>query len=230
MVETINKTSLSDVWLSFYVGFDIGDPSYDDPHNMAKFLAAAKQVTKDYPIDFQFTRIPAVLGDVDYIWNTVLMQAYVDGCDYMYQLCDDVIIKQPINNETEPWATNFVRRMRLTKPIPNVGMVGGADFWTQPLVGRKHFDAFGTFYTHETRNYYGDTWMSDVYGTTELAINRNNYPFDNLQTGGGSRYPICWCYHIKDLVKRDGALIKSWIADERQKNEGCCCGCKKKTG
>jgi hypothetical protein len=63
-------------------------------------------------------------------------------------------------------------------------MVGGADFWTQPLVGRKHFDvriskmcrsnlteqAFGTFYTHETRNYYGDTWMSDVYGTTGTTV------------------------------------------------------------
>lgn len=38
----------------------------------------------------QMMRFPPVSGDNVYLWNHLFSQAYMDGCDYMFQLCDDI--------------------------------------------------------------------------------------------------------------------------------------------
>lgn len=102
------------------------------------------------------------------VWNILLKEAYEDGCDYMFQLADDVVL------ETSGWTEQFVDRLRSNR---NLGVVGpchpknyqlrkerGMPFVLEnAFVHRRHYDIFQTMYPPEIKNWYCDTWITEVY-------------------------------------------------------------------
>lgn len=102
------------------------------------------------------------------IWNILYKEAYEDGCEYMFQLGDDVVLQTP------GWTERFIEKLRSNR---NLGVVGpcppvnyqlrkdrGMPFVLEnAFVHRRHYDIFGTLYPHEIRNWYCDTWITDVY-------------------------------------------------------------------
>lgn len=102
------------------------------------------------------------------IWNILCKEAYEDGCDYMFQLADDVFI------ETSGWTERFVETLQSNR---NMGVVGpchptnyrlrherGMPFVIEnAFVHRRHYDIFNTLYPHEIKNWHCDDWITRVY-------------------------------------------------------------------
>ena len=84
------------------------------------------------------------------IWNILCREAYQDGCDYMFQLADDVSI------ETPGWTQRFIETLQSNG---NMGVVGpchptnyqirrerGMPFVLEnAFVHRRHYEIFNTF-------------------------------------------------------------------------------------
>lgn len=105
------------------------------------------------------------------VWNVLCKKAYDDGCEYMFQLADDIIL------ETSGWTERYIEKLQSNC---NLGVVGpchlenyeGRKSRGQPFVlenafvHRRHYDIFKTFYPHEIKNWYCDDWITRVYDTT----------------------------------------------------------------
>jgi len=200
--ETIKKDSESSFYYSIYLGFDEGDPTYDGPI-MAEIYNEFKKRSNSFPIDFHVSRFPPVAGDNVYIWNHLMMQGYVDGCDYLFQLCDDVTLSTP------GWSEAYVNFLQSNDP-PNVGMIGFPVFTgliSQPFVHRTHIDIFGYFYPHVFKNWYGDTWLCHIYGKRQK--DESSFILSNTQVDG-VRYSPC---HHEPLYNEQVNIAQKTISD-----------------
>lgn len=101
-------------------------------------------------------------------WNVLCANAYDDGCDYMFQLADDVHI------ETPGWTERFIDKLQENRNIGVVGpchpenyqgrIVNGNPFVIEnAFVHKTHYEIFKTFYPHEIRNWFCDDWITRVY-------------------------------------------------------------------
>jgi hypothetical protein len=101
-------------------------------------------------------------------WNRLFRRAYDDGCDYFFQLADDVVL------ETPGWTERFLTKLQENS---NKGVVGpchlenyegrkraGKSFVLEnAFVHRTHYELFHTFYPEEIQNWYCDDWITQVY-------------------------------------------------------------------
>ena len=101
-------------------------------------------------------------------WNRLFQRAYEDGCEYFFQLADDVVL------ETPGWTERFIAKLRENN---NKGVVGpchlenyegrkraGKPFVLEnAFVHRTHYDIFQSFYPEEIQNWYCDDWITQVY-------------------------------------------------------------------
>jgi hypothetical protein len=103
-----------------------------------------------------------------HVWNHLFKRAMDDGCEYVLQMADDVVI------ETPGWTERFIAKLQETN---NRGVVGpchrenylgrlrdGKPFVLEnAFVHRTHYELFGYFYPWEIRNWYCDDWITRVY-------------------------------------------------------------------
>lgn len=104
-----------------------------------------------------------------HVWNHLFERAIADGCEYAFQMADDVVL------ETPGWTERFIAKLQETR---NRGVVGpchlenyngrrraGLPFVLEnAFVHRSHWDVFGFFFPWEIRNWYCDDWITRVYG------------------------------------------------------------------
>ncbi len=78
--------------LEIYLAADEGDPFYDNLPRVRQLRRHVAQLamTKSVPLTLHDPIIlPLLYGNNVYFWNHALAQAFLDGCDYLYQASDD---------------------------------------------------------------------------------------------------------------------------------------------
>jgi len=199
-LATIHKDQQSSFWYTFYIGFDEFDPTFDSDAYF-EFKKEFARRTAGYAIDLHLLRYPPVSGDNVYLWNHLMAQAYADGCDYFYQLCDDIQFYTP------GWSEGYVNYLKSRDP-PNFGMIGYPvvpHLISQPFVHRTHIEIFGTFYPPVFKNWYGDTWLCNIYPGENMK-RETAYSIYNTQVAG-VRYTPCghgdiWAVKIREDQKK----------------------------
>lgn len=125
----------------FYIGFDEGDPFYDSEYNMRQMSAAFSVLSRKYPgVHFHIFRHKDTKGKPSWVWNQLANIAYHDGCEYLFQVNDDMRFL------TADWAPYLVAQLRHSPLLPNFGVTGPKDIrrnlLTQAFVHRSHLDLF----------------------------------------------------------------------------------------
>lgn len=151
----------------FYIGFDEGDSFYDSEYNMRQMSAAFSVLSRKYPgVHFHIYRHRETKGKPVWVWNELANMAYYDGCDYLFQVNDDMRFL------TTDWAPYLVAQLRQSPIMPNFGVTGPRDIrrnlLTQAFVHRSHLELFqGYMFPKSFVNWYMDDWIQHVYGDLE---------------------------------------------------------------
>lgn len=153
---------------TFYVGYDRGDAFFDN----ASTVADLRRWFGDNlgQMNLKTVEVLNPHKKPGPVMNALSLEAYSDGCEFMYR----------INDDTEfltPWTSAFVRALASFEP-PYRGVVGptclegNTAILTHDFVHRGHLDLFGTHYPPELTDWWLDDWISTVYGpksTLKLA-------------------------------------------------------------
>ena len=126
---------------TLYLGYDAGDPTYDDAASLAAVGAHLAAILAGTAV-----RVVAVrYGGEDkgapcWVWNKLLARACKEGASYFYQLNDDLKLL------TEGWAPRFVGALQASTP-PDFGIAGPIDLnneklMTQSFVSCGHLRIF----------------------------------------------------------------------------------------
>lgn len=105
------KSIADDEWQRFtftlYLSFDEGDHLWDDSRNFANLDRHIHTMIGPHSesINVKFIRLPATHGWLTYIWNMMFARSMNDGCDYYYQLNDD------LHFESAGWATMLTGKL-----------------------------------------------------------------------------------------------------------------------
>ena len=173
---------------TLFLGYDAGDPTFDDPASLASVSGALRDALAGLPV-----RVAAVrYGGEDqgapcWVWNKLLARACRTGHGYMYQLNDDLQLITP------GWAPRFVRALERSDP-PGFGITGPLDLnnerlMTQSFVSCMHLEAFGVYYPWRFKNWYSDDWAATVYA--EKTYWQTDVEVDHGATKG-PRYSISY--------------------------------------
>jgi len=156
---------------SLYLGYDIGDQFYDNEENHAKVRAwfESRLAERDVTLDVVMKAYPKAHTNNVYFWNHLAYQAYTDGCDYNFQLGDDMML---VGNR---WDL-LIERLQTKSRRPNFGVIepthtgGNIYVHVSSFVHRTHYEIFGHHFPPEFYNWWADDWMTNVYRTYESAL------------------------------------------------------------
>jgi len=162
----------------FYLGYDSDDDFYLSrlEETMKKF----EELTEECH-HLKMIQMSELGGKVGEIWNRLASRASEDGCQYLYQLGDDIRLV------TEGWDRGFIKNLL---NCDNFGVTGPRDtnqarsILTQSFVHHSHLQIFETYYPPKIENWYIDDWITEVY---------QSRPDDNFKvhnSGGPPRYKI----------------------------------------
>lgn len=183
-----------------YLGYDIGDEVYDNKEQMKVVSDKIRALVIGKPITVKCYRMNNDKKSVVSLWNRLYKLAYDEGCDYFYQLGDD------IRFEPVAWAEPFITKL---KEYGDVGVVGPQDrveiyrrIMTQSFVSRKHYEIFGYYYPDVFKNWFSDNWITDVYDLDRSFVFQN-IGIRNCLAGGfkQQRYEID--YNAQHILKEE---------------------------
>ena len=172
LLPSLLRTATWDDRLAYrlYVGYDAGDPFFDTERGAAGVEAAVGRLVGDRPLALVLRRCESTAHAPVAVWNLLFADAYADGCDFFYQLGDDLDL------ETGGWARDFPAALMLNHAEPGLGVTGPVDrghcdagghlkldVLTQSFVSRRHMEVFGTYYPPAFRNWWSDDWITRVY-------------------------------------------------------------------
>ena len=199
------------------LGYDAGDPTYDDPVLLAAVGKMLRELLRDTPVSVHAVRYGNEnRGAPCWIWNKLFGRACAEGASYFYQLNDDLLLV------TEGWASRFVNALRSNDP-PDVGITGPLDLnnerlMTQSFASCSHFDIFGFYYPWRFKNWYSDDWAAQLYA--EHTYWHTDIEVDHSLTSG-PRYRINYEHGavVKPLLKSARRTICSWLANRTAADE-----------
>ena len=210
----------SNIQFSFYIGYDAGDPFYDDKNHIDAIISAYENMwhrtTKYFqlilPPQFHVQRFVGFLSSPCWVWNGLATHAYNDGIQYFMQINDDTRIL------TRCWARTLVSV--LERNPYNMGVVGPLELnnpklLTQAMVSRTHYTIFNTLYPHSFRNWYSDDWLSLVYGQSSTFM-VDNVQMRNSNTQG-TRYKKATevASTLEVEVDKGKRRIQSWLKKKK---------------
>jgi hypothetical protein len=195
-----------------YVGYDAGDPFYDRVDRRRSLGREFRRLAGRRPADLVLHRSVGTAHAPCAVWNALFRRAYDDGCDFFYQVGDDVEL------ETREWACDFPAALLLNPVCPGLGVTGPLDtnapdfpVLTQAFVSRVHMSIFGTFYPPAFRNWFSDNWLTDVYAPSHV---RRLGTHRARNSGGAERYAIDEA--ALDLLNREvprgRRRLAAWLA------------------
>ncbi len=184
MLKTVFPSELNDFKIVVFVGFDRGDPYFDNLEVLKKLYSQLKASQ----FEIVFLRL-LPLQRVAMTWNMIFAFArQMASFDFFYQVNDD------LNLITSGWLSAFTS---ILDEKQGFGVVGPSDNFngfacsllTQAMVTERHFRLFsGLLYPLPFRDWKSDRWLSFVYGSAHthcsLRIKANN-------GAKGTRYTAC---------------------------------------
>ena len=117
----------------------------------------------DRMLSLKLSHFDHLMGAPTQVVSQLMLEGYVDGFDYFYQVNDDTII------ETPNWPTVFIDTLLTNPTVSNLGVTGPLDtnndkIFTHAFVHRTHFEVFGHLFPPSFKNWWSDDWISTVYG------------------------------------------------------------------
>ncbi|MDI1443847.1 glycosyltransferase [Polyangium sp. 6x1] len=193
-----------------YVGYDKGDPFYDDALNRDALANVFDRMVGERAAELVMHGCEGTAHAPMWVWNELFRLAYEDGCDWFYQIGDDIEIM------SAGWADAFQRALTGNESAPGVGVAGPLDvnnksLLTQSFVSRRHMEIFGTYYPRAFKNWWGDNWIGAVYAPRHVFWCQS-YLVRNA--GGPERYKIDRNAEkiLGEEVSREREKLEAWIA------------------
>lgn len=199
--------------VELYVGFDENDPYWDNETNLKSIHEEFQKKTAGSKDTFrmELIRFRQSFGWTSFIWNGLFEHSLIDGCQYYYQINDDVKIMSP------GWITAFVDTLQKSPIRPNFGLTGPLDvnnnrILTQTFVHKTHFDIFHKFFPWEFQNWFNDDWATGVYERSNGKFWRKDIKVQNTNAKG-TRYDVCHAGGnlLKDAKARGEEAINRWL-------------------
>ena len=195
---------------SFYVGYDAGDSFYDDEDTLRKIREKFESIVKSKNISLKEpVKCEGTEHSPAYVWNILFKKAYDDGCDYFYQLGDDIELI------IGGWSAVFAEHLSKNKGLGVTGPLEkhNRHILTQTFVSRVHMEIFGYYFPALFKNWWCDDWMHNVY-----MPDYNFWCKDILVRNtsvGSTKYDIksIPSKKIKKEIKLGRKKIKKWMAD-----------------
>jgi len=194
------------------VGADDDDPVLSDPAAAARLSALASALVGERRVRLELHLLSGTRGAPCWVWNWLFKRACETGCDYFFQLNDDIELATP------GWAHRFVGALRDNAFVSDFGITGPLDtnnpkLMTQSFVHCTHLKIFGTYYPSQFTNWYSDDWATQVYGEANTFWQQDVEVAHRLAFQG-PRYEVAF----KDGDKLQGAvqvgrdMVRSYLA------------------
>jgi len=192
----------------FYLGYDEGDLFYDDESTLSRIREKFKENVRDKNIALkELVKCQGTEHSPAYVWNILFKKAYDDGCDYFYQLGDDIELM------TNGWSSVFVDVLSRNN---DVGVTGPLEehnkrILTQTFVSRRHMDIFGYYFPPLVRNWSCDDWLHNVY-MPSYNFWRKEILVKNTSVGS-TKYDIksVSSKKLEREIKSGRKTIKNWM-------------------
>ena len=183
------------------------DPVWDSPTTGGELRATLERELGAANVSVRFVRyqLNPQLVDIVFKYNQIVRQAYVDGCDYIYQLSDDAAINSPA------WAETIADYLDARHGFGTAGMRDTANSNTMTLgaSGRIHIEINdGFFWPPELRNWLADDYLQQVYGTG-YSHRFDHIQFTNTQRFG-QRYVHCANQHRRFTAAIERSRYRAW--------------------
>jgi hypothetical protein len=161
LISSVTKDEFATTMFTVYVGFDHGDPVFENPTLRSKYLQKAVAIIGDKPVQIKMLQLPNAKR-VALLWNLLYLHALREGAEYFYQVNDDLRL------ETAGWLAYFTSTL---DAHAGFGVVGPADYHnglncsilTQSMVTPVHYEIFGMLYPVELKDWKSDRWLTYVY-------------------------------------------------------------------
>jgi len=213
-VASFLKTLVPAYNFTLYLGYDIGDPFYDNDanHEACQNWVNNKLKHTKNTLNLELRGFPKAFTNNVFFWNHLAFEAYKDGCDYNFQMGDDMKLTGN--------AWNLLIEELKTKTLkPNFGVIeprhvgGNIRVHVISFVHSTHYEIFGHHFPPELYNWWADDWMTDVYTVHHSALwleRDRGMAMDHLVH---QRYSHC--PHHKDrmpaLMARAEAEVQAWL-------------------
>ena len=209
--------------LTFYLGYDHDDPYFQEHPEAAaqlsqllhKTLAAAPL---GLAVDYQLHCVQnPSRSNPCYVWNSLAARAVQDGCEYLYQLGDD------ISFQCDYWDQWY---LRVLQSHDNLGVTGcytsQYNIITQLFLHRRHLEIFGSLFPPAFKNWASDRWVNHVYAPEYVyPIHPTLFSGTNnlLATGPVQRYEIdeAGLAAAEGLIQEGRQLLQRYLATSAPK-------------
>eukprot|EP00698_Gefionella_okellyi_P012819 TRINITY_DN3479_c0_g1_i2.p2 TRINITY_DN3479_c0_g1~~TRINITY_DN3479_c0_g1_i2.p2 ORF type:complete len:238 (-),score=40.19 TRINITY_DN3479_c0_g1_i2:53-766(-) len=200
-----------------FLGIDIGDPIYDNHELMHEVRQRFVETTQEFHMHLFVKKFDSSnRGAPAWFWNGLYDEAVESGCDYSYQLNDDILM---LSND---WASEFISKLANNPIYPGLGAVGPADegnhnTMTQSMVHKTHREIFGFYYPRSLKNWYSDDWITHVYDDYQSSFWLKHHKIRN-KNEKGTRYSECnTCGGVYQQELAAGKrVLQEWVNKNRQ--------------
>lgn len=213
--DTVQRND-SNISYEVYLGHDDDDPLLSRPGANASLAAVFRRHMVGYRASLKVIRLSGMTGAPAWVWNALAQRAYDSGCDYFYQLNDDVEL------HGRNWARHFIRQLRDNPIHRDVGVVGPRDvskvhLFTQSFVGRPHLEIFTSYFPPSLKNWWSDDWISGVYTKAKSRFPARQFPIRNTNKHG-TRYRVAMegARRVRSEVMSGRERVAEWL--ERYKH------------
>jgi hypothetical protein len=194
-----------------YIGYDAGDPYYDNTARRRALTRAIEAQIGRRPMRLVWHRARGTEHSPCAVWNALFARAFGEGADYFFQTGDDVQLV------TGGWVDAFIAALAGDAIHRGLGVAGPVDLerrdfpiLTQAFVSRVHMEIFGTLYPPAFRNWFSDNWLTDVYAPAHA----HRITAQHVRNAGGAeRYAID--PRGADLLAREVPLgrarVQGWL-------------------
>eukprot|EP01041_Mallomonas_annulata_P004655 gene4655-9237_t len=200
----------------YVLGYDKGDPFYDDEANMAMikkwFKDNVERIMKDNNIIISFkpVKVNNSLRKPGPVFNEMARAAYNIPADYFYRVNDDTEL-------VSHWPSIFVKSLHsLSKPYGVVGPTchqGNQRILTHDFVSRIHMEVFEmNYYPPELVDWWMDDWISLVYGK-QRTFKAHGVEVVHHTGAHGKRYEVDQSNErkLKGLIISGREKIRKWL-------------------
>lgn len=211
LLQTVRPEEWTHYQLILYIGYDEGDPVADK--RQVELLEHITDIYGDRDVIVKMVRLPTVKW-VSYLWTQLYVQAMADGCEYAYQVNDDLKF-----GGAAGWITAWTGHLRSHQGI---GVAGPSDdkwkcrLLTQSFVSRRHGEIFAgidgaiTYFPMGIRDWYTDNWITNVY-PSKFVYCSHDYTIQNSNVP--TRYTACerpkWERHLAEGKAQLEAYLKN---------------------
>lgn len=209
-LNTVTEEEYQSTLFTVYIGYDHGDPLYEDETVRADVIKKLTLLIGQKPVQVKLLQLPNARR-IALLWNLLYLHALREGAEYFYQVNDDLTLKSP------GWLSYFTATLDAKHGF---GVVGPADYHnglnctilTQSMVTPVHFDIFGMLYPIELKDWKSDRWLTYVYQPDDMHC-RPDVIADN--GGTPTRYKHCEFLSYVIYLEAGKRRIAEWKAHQK---------------